>query len=407
MTFLSQRVQAIKPSPTLAVAAKAAQLKAQGRPVIGLGTGEPDFDTPEHIKQAAIQAINEGFTKYTPVSGIPSLKQAVVEKLKRDNDLNYTAKQVLVSVGGKQSFFNLALSVINDGDEVIIPAPYWVSYPDIAIIAGGVPVIIQAGIDQNFKITPEQLEKAITPRTRLFVINSPSNPTGAVYTFEELKALGEVLKRYPNIIIATDDMYEHIRLADIPFHNILNATPELYNRTLVLNGVSKAYSMTGWRIGYAAGPQEIITAMENVQSQSTSNPTSISQVAAEAALRGDQSCITPMLQAFRERHQFVVNAFNAIPGFKCRFAEGAFYAFPCVEQAIASLHKQGVIAQANDIAFSEYLLEKANVAVVPGSAFGLDQYIRISFATSEANLKEALARIHQAVVNPQLAAPVL
>ncbi len=407
MTFLSQRVQAIKPSPTLAVAAKAAHLKAQGRPVIGLGTGEPDFDTPEHIKQAAIQAINEGFTKYTPVSGIPSLKQAVVEKLKRDNELDYTAKQVLVSVGGKQSFFNLVLSVINPGDEVIIPAPYWVSYPDIAIIAGGVPVIIQAGIEQDFKITPDQLEKAITPRTRLFVINSPSNPTGAVYTFEELKALGDVLKRYPNILIATDDMYEHIRLIDIPFHNILNAMPELYDRTLVLNGVSKAYSMTGWRIGYAAGPQEIITAMENVQSQSTSNPTSISQVAAEAALRGDQSCIQPMLQAFRERHHFVVDAFNAIPGFKCRFAEGAFYAFPCVEQAIARLHKQGVIQQANDIAFSEYLLEKANVAVVPGSAFGLDQYIRISFATSDANLKEALERIHQAVVNPELAAPAL
>lgn len=400
MTFLSQRVQAIKPSPTLAVAAKAAQLKAQGRPVIGLGTGEPDFDTPEHIKQAAIQAIHQGFTKYTAVGGIPSLKEAIIDKFKRDNGLSYTAKQVLVSVGGKQSFFNLALSVINPGDEVIIPAPYWVSYPDIAIIAGGVPVVVQAGIEQNFKITPEQLEQAITPRTRLFVINSPSNPTGAVYTLQELKALGEVLKRYPQVLIATDDMYEHVRLADLPFANILNATPELYDRTIVLNGVSKAYSMTGWRIGYAAGPQDIMTAMENVQSQSTSNPTSISQVAAEAALRGDQTCIQPMLQAFRERHRFVVDAFNAIPGVKCRFAEGAFYAFPSVEGAIERLHSQGVIAQANDLAFSEYLLEKANVAVVPGSAFGLDQYIRISFATSMANLQEALKRIHQAITQP-------
>jgi aspartate aminotransferase len=400
MTFLSQRVQAIKPSPTLAVAAKAAQLKAQGRPIIGLGTGEPDFDTPDHIKQAAIQAINDGFTKYTAVGGIPSLKEAIVEKFKRDNHLDYSSKQVLVSVGGKQSFFNLVLSVVNPGDEVIIPAPYWVSYPDIAVIAGGVPVVVHAGIEQNFKITAEQLEKAITPRTRLFVINSPSNPTGAVYTLEELKALGEVLKRHPHVLIATDDMYEHIRLIDIPFANILNATPELYDRTLVLNGVSKAYAMTGWRIGYAAGPQEIITAMENIQSQSTSNPCSISQVAAEAALRGDQLCLQPMIQAFRERHRFVVEAFNAIPGVKCRFAEGAFYAFPSVASAIDRLYAEGVIAQQNDLALSEYLLEKANVAVVPGSAFGLDQYIRISFATSMSQLQEALRRIHQAIVQP-------
>lgn len=401
MSFLSERVQAIKPSPTLAVAAKAAQLKAQGRPVIGLGTGEPDFDTPEHIKQAAVQAIQQGFTKYTAVGGIPSLKEAIVEKFLRDNKLTYTAKQILVSVGGKQSLFNLILSVINPGDEVIIPAPYWVSYPDIAVIAGGVPVIVQAGIEQDFKITPEQLEAAITPRTRLFIINSPSNPSGAVYTLDELKGLGEVLKRHPHVLVATDDMYEHIRLVDMPFHNILNATPELYDRTIVLNGVSKAYSMTGWRIGYAAGPQAIITAMENVQSQSTSNPTSISQVAAEAALRGDQSCLQPMLQAFRERHRFVVNAFNAIPGVKCRLAEGAFYAFPCVEEAIQDLYAKGVISAPNDLAFSEYLLEHANVAVVPGSAFGLDSYIRISFATSNAILEEALARIHRAVTETQ------
>lgn len=394
---LSRRVQAIKPSPTLAVTARAAKLKAEGKDIIGLGAGEPDFDTPQHIKDAAIAAINKGFTKYTAVGGTPSLKQAIIAKFKRDNGFDYTAKQILVSCGGKQSFFNLALAVINPGDEVIIPAPYWVSYPDIVIIAEGKPVIVEAGIEQGFKLTAEQLEAAITPKTKMVVINSPSNPSGGVYTLDELQALGAVLRKHPGILIATDDMYEHIALTDEKFVNILNACPDLYDRTMVLNGVSKAYAMTGWRIGYAAGPEAIITAMENVQSQSTSNPTSISQVAAEAALNGDQGCITPMLKAFRERHEFVVNGLNAIPGLKCIKAGGAFYAFPDAREAIATLHSKGTIAEATDIALSEYLLVNGGVAVVPGSAFGSEGYIRLSFATSMENLQNALSRIAAAL----------
>ena len=394
---LSTRVQAIKPSPTLAVAARAAKLKAEGKDIIGLGTGEPDFDTPQHIKDAAIAAINKGFTKYTAVGGTPTLKAAVIAKFKRDNGLDYNAKQILVSCGGKQSFFNLALAVINPGDEVIITAPYWVSYPDIVIIAEGKPVIVQADIAQGFKLTPVQLEAAITPRTKMVVINSPSNPSGAMYTLEDLKALGEVLRKHPNILIATDDMYEHIALTDEKFCNILNACPDLTPRTMVLNGVSKAYAMTGWRIGYAAGPENIITAMENVQSQSTSNPTSISQVAAEAALNGDQNCLAPMIKAFRERHVFVVNELNKIPGVKCLMAGGAFYAFPDARAAIATLHSKGKIKEKTDLALSEYLLLEAGVAVVPGSAFGSEGYIRLSFATSMDNLRKALERIAKAL----------
>ena len=394
---LSRRVQAIKPSPTLAVTARAAALKASGRDIVGLGAGEPDFDTPQHIKDAAIAAINGGFTKYTAVDGTPGLKAAIIAKFKRDNGLDYAPKQILVSCGGKQSFFNLVQAVINPGDEVIIPAPYWVSYPDIVILADGKPVIVEAGIEQGFKITPAQLEAAITPKTRLFVINSPSNPTGAVYTKAELAALGEVLRKHPRVLIASDDMYEHIRLDGAPFVNILNVCPDLYDRTLVLNGVSKAYSMTGWRIGYAAGPEAILRAMTNVQSQSTSNPTSISQVAAEAALNGDQGCITPMLDAFKARHRYVVDALNAIPGFNCVDSGGAFYAFPDVRPAILNLLARDVIEAPTDIAFSEYLLESADVAVVPGSAFGAEGYIRLSFATSQANLEKALKRIAQAM----------
>ncbi|HVS25807.1 MAG TPA: pyridoxal phosphate-dependent aminotransferase [Burkholderiales bacterium] len=394
---LSARVQLIKPSPTLAVTARAAKLKAEGKDIIGLGAGEPDFDTPQHIKDAAIVAINQGFTKYTPVGGTPGLKSAVIAKFKRDNSLDYTIRQILVSCGGKHSFFNLMLSHINPGDEVIIPAPYWVSYPDIVLIAEGKPVIIEAGIGQGFKITPRQLQAAITPKTKMVVINSPSNPTGAVYDRDELKTLGEALRKYPQVLIATDDMYEHILLDQGKFVNILNACPDLYPRTMVLNGVSKAYSMTGWRIGYAAGPEHIITAMENVQSQSTSNPTSISQVAAEAALNGDQSCIQPMVKAFRERHAFVVEKLNAMPGVKCLPSGGAFYAFPDISEAVARLHAKGLLKNGSDIAFSEYLLEKG-VAVVPGSAFGAAGYIRLSFATSMENLKKALERIHQALI---------
>jgi aspartate aminotransferase len=395
---LSKRVQAIKPSPTLAVTARAAKLKAEGKDIIGLGAGEPDFDTPQHIKDAAIAAINNGFTKYTAVGGTPSLKQAVIAKLKRDNGLDYTAKQILVSCGGKQSFFNLSLAVINPGDEVIIPAPYWVSYPDIVIIAEGTPVIVQAGIEQGFKMTAAQLQAAITAKTKMVVINSPSNPSGAVYTLEDLQALGEVLRKHPNILIATDDMYEHIKLTDAKFVNILDACPDLYARTMVLNGVSKAYAMTGWRIGYAAGPENIITAMENVQSQSTSNPTSISQVAAETALNGDQTCLAPMIKAFRERHVFVVSELNKIAGVKCIMAGGAFYAFPDVRPVIDKLHQRGTVKAATDVALSEYLLEQSGVAVVPGSAFGSEGYIRLSFATSMENLKSALERLAKAMV---------
>ncbi len=393
---LSKRVQAIKPSPTLAVTARASKLKAEGKDIIGLGAGEPDFDTPQHIKDAAIAAINKGFTKYTAVGGTPSLKQAIVAKFKRDNGLDYTATQILVSCGGKQSFFNLALALINPGDEVIIPAPYWVSYPDIVLIAEGKPVIVQTGIEQNFKMSAAQLSAAITTKTKIVVINSPSNPSGAVYGLEELQALGEILRKHPQILIATDDMYEHIALRDEKFVNILNACPDLYSRTMVLNGVSKSYAMTGWRIGYAAGPEHIITAMENVQSQSTSNPTSISQVAAEAALNGDQGCIAPMLKAFRERHLYVVDALNKIPGVKCITSGGAFYAFPDVRPVIAALYQKSIIKEATDVALSEYLLEQAGVAIVPGSAFGSEGYIRLSFATSMENLKNAINRISKA-----------
>lgn len=394
---LSKRVQTIKESPTLAVTARAAKLKAEGKDIIGLGAGEPDFDTPQHIKDAAKKAIDSGFTKYTPVAGIPGLKKAIVAKFKRDNDFDYTEKEVIVGVGGKQCIFNLALAVLNPGDEVIVPAPYWVSYADIALVAGAKPVIIECGIEQDFKLLPAQLEAAITPQTKLFMINSPSNPTGSVYTLAELKALGEVLKRHPHVLVATDDMYEHVNLTGDKFYNILNATPELKDRCIVLNGVSKAYSMTGWRIGYAAGPAYIIKAMEILQSQSTSNPTSISQVAAQAALDGPQECITPMVEAFIERHEYVVNRFNAMPGLKCIKAGGAFYAFPDARMAIASLHKAGKLAEATDMALSEYLLEKVGVAVVPGSAFGAEGYFRVSFATSMQNLTEALNRIEQAL----------
>jgi len=393
---LSNRVRNIKPSPTLAVSARAAKLKAEGRDIIGLGVGEPDFDTPAHIKDAAIEAIRAGFTKYTAVGGTPGLKKAVIGKFQRENGLDYTPAQILVSCGGKQSFYNLAQAVVNPGDEVIIPAPYWVSYPDMVILADGVPVIVEAGIEQGFKITPAQLEAAITPKTRMLVINSPSNPTGAVYGREELAALGEVLRRHPRVLIASDDMYEHILMADGEFSNLLNVCPDLAERTLVLNGVSKAYAMTGWRIGYAAGPVEIIAAMENIQSQSTSNPTSISQVAAEAALNGDQSCIRPMLAAFRERHRFVVDGLNAIPGVKCVDSGGAFYAFPDASAAISKLHAAGKLKEANDLALSEYLLEHG-VALVPGSAFGAEGCMRISFATSMENLAKAIERIGRAL----------
>lgn len=385
---LSQRVQRIKPSPTLAVTARAASLRAAGQDIIGLGAGEPDFDTPEHIKQAAKDAINAGKTKYTAVDGTVELKDAIINKLKRDNGLDYQADQILVSCGGKQSFFNLAQALLDDGDEVIIPAPYWVSYPDMSLLAGGVPVIVQAGQEQAFKITPEQLEAAITEKTKLVVINSPSNPSGKAYTNAELAALGAVLVKHPHILIATDDMYEHILWTDEPFSNIVMACPALYEQTIVLNGVSKAYSMTGWRIGYAAGPADLIKAMKKIQSQSTSNPTSISQYAAQAALEGDQSCISEMLVAFKERHDYVVEQLNQIDGISCISSDGTFYCFPDFN---AILNRMDSID--NDVDLAEYILEKAGVALVPGSAFGLNGHMRISIATSMDNLVNAMDRI--------------
>jgi len=389
---LSARVQAVKPSPTLAITARAAALRAEGKDVIGLGAGEPDFDTPDHIKAAAIEAINSGKTKYTAVDGTASLKQAIMEKFKHDNGFDYAADQILVSVGGKQSFYNLAQAILDAGDEVIIPAPYWVSYPDMTLLAGGVPVVVECGADTHFKITPDQLAAAITPKTRLFVINSPSNPTGMAYSKDELAALGEVLRQHPQVLIATDDMYEHILWDAVSFVNILNACPDLTDRTMVLNGVSKAYSMTGWRIGYAAGPASIIKAMKKIQSQSTSNPTSISQYAAEAALNGPQQCIADMLVHFKQRHDYVVDRLNKMPGVECLSTDGTFYVFPSVTGLIDAI--DGVN---DDLELAEYLIEKAGVALVPGSAFGAPGFARISIATSMENLSNALDRIEQAI----------
>ncbi|PVZ71605.1 pyridoxal phosphate-dependent aminotransferase [Pelagibaculum spongiae] len=388
---LSNRVKNVKPSPTLAVTARAAELRASGKDIIGLGAGEPDFDTPDHIKEAAVKALADGKTKYTPVDGTPSLKQAIIDKFKRDNGFDYQANQILVSCGGKQSFFNLTQALINPGDEVIIPAPYWVSYPDIVLLADGVPVVVEAPVEQAFKITPEQLAAAITEKTKLVVINSPSNPSGKAYTLAELKALGEVLLQYPDVVVATDDMYEHILWADEPFANILNACPGLYDQCVVMNGVSKAYSMTGWRIGYCAGPQPLIASMKKIQSQSTSNPTSIAQWGAEAALNGPQDCVKEMLEAFEVRHKLVLDGLNAIPGVKAIPSDGTFYSFPSFHEA---MEKKGF---KNDLDLAEYLLNEAGVALVPGSAFGTPGHMRLSFATSEAILNDALARIRKAL----------
>lgn len=387
---LAKRVQLIKPSPTLTVTAHAAALKAAGKDIIGLGAGEPDFDTPDHIKQAAIKAIQDGFTKYTAVDGTPGLKKVIIAKFRRENGLEYALDQVLVSAGGKQSFYNLAQALLNAGDEVIIPAPYWVSYPDMVLLAEAEPAIIYAGIEQQFKITPRQLAKAITPKTRLLVLNSPSNPTGAIYSEAELKALGEVLRDHPQVLVVSDDIYEHILLSDAPFCNILNACPDLYDRTVIINGVSKSFSMTGWRIGYAAGPKPLIEAMKNIQSQSTSNPASISQAAAQMALEGDQSFMKDWIRQFKERHEFVVKELNHIKGVQCLPSPGAFYSFPKMQGVI-----DGLSDIKDDVALAEYILNETGVALVPGSAFGAPGYMRLSFATSMENLREALARMQK------------
>ena len=389
---LAQRIQRVKPSPTLAVTARAAELRAAGEDIIGLGAGEPDFDTPEHIKQAAIRAIENGATRYTAVDGTPELKSAIINKFEQDNGLSFKPDEILVSCGGKQSFYNLAQALLNPGDEVIIPAPYWVSYPDMVRLAEGEPVIIKAGIEERFKITPEQLEAAITPKTRLFVINNPSNPTDVAYSREELRNLAEVLLRHPHVLIATDDMYEHILWTDEPFSNIVNACDELFPRSIVLNGVSKAYAMTGWRIGYAGGPKTLIQAMKKLQSQSTSNPAAPSQAAAVEALNGDQSSIQTMLAAFRERHDFVVRSLNALAGVSCAESDGTFYSFADFSEVIAK--RDGIN---NDVEFGEFLLAEAGVALVPGSAFGAPGYLRLSFATSMVILEDALGRIKRAL----------
>ncbi len=405
MSFAANRLKAIKASPTLAVSAKAAKLKSEGKDVIAMGAGEPDFDTPQFIKDAAIAAMNKGLTKYTPAGGTISLRRAIAAKFRTENGLEYSERQILVSCGGKQTSFNLCMSLLNPGDEAIVPAPYWVSYPDMAMMADATPVFIKAGIDQGFKITPRQLEAAITPKSRLIWINSPSNPTGGVYTAEELKALGEVLRKHPRIVIATDDMYEHILLDGSKFVNILNVCPDLYPRTITMNGVSKAYSMTGWRIGYCGGPAELIEAMENVQSHSTSNPTSISQYAAEAALTGDQACIDPMVAAFKERGRVITEGLNRIPGVKALMPHGAFYSFPDCSEAIRRLHAAGRISAATDLALCDYLLAQPQaVAAVPGSAFGAEGCLRLSFATSLENIKKAVERMAAAMGEVRVAA---
>lgn len=383
----SDRANAIQPSATVVINAKATQLKAQGVDIINLSVGEPDFDTPQSIKDAAIAAINAGYTKYTAIDGIPALKDAIIQKFKSENHLDYTRDQILVSCGAKQSFYNLMQAVINDGDEVIIPAPYWVSYPAMVTLAGGVNIIVKTSVASRFKITPEQLEKAITPKTRILILNSPSNPTGMAYAKDELIALSKILLKHQQVLIASDDMYEHILWGINPFVNMVNACPELKDRTVVCNGVSKAYAMTGWRIGYAAGPIAIIKAMTKIQSHSTSNPTSISQYASITALQGEKEFINHLKIIFKERHDCIQQALNIIPGVICPPADGAFYVFPNVEKAIARLGLK------NDIALSELILEKAHVAVVPGTEFGAPGFIRLSYATHIENLQSAVERI--------------
>lgn len=389
---LAQRVERIKPSPTLAVSNRAEELQAQGKPIINLSIGEPDFDTPDHIKEAAIQAIYAGRTKYTAVDGIKALKTAIINKFAKENHLHYELNQIIVSCGAKHSLYNLFSAVLNAGDEVIIPAPYWVSYPDMVKLADGHPVIVKTDLSQQFKMTAAQLEAAITPKTRALILNSPSNPSGMVYTTNELQALAAVILQHPRLLVVSDDIYEHNLWNHAPFNNILNVCPELYDRCIVVNGVSKSYAMTGWRIGYAAGPATIIAAMKKAQSQSTSNPTSISQYAAIAALEGDQSGIEKMTRAYKERHDFVVSELQKIPGVTCIPCDGAFYTFPFVQGVFNA--EKGIT---NDLEFAEFLLREAEVAVIPGSAFGAPGYIRISYATSMENLTQAMARMRDAI----------
>jgi len=396
---VSKRAQRVKPSPTLAVTSLAIRLKAEGKDIIGLGAGEPDFDTPVHIADAGVEAIRKGFTRYTSVEGIPELKDAIIAKFKRDNGINYERSQILVSSGAKQTIFNLCMAVLDTGDEVIIPGPYWVSYPDMVLLADGVPVTPTAGPEQGYKISPRQLADAITAKTRLVLFNSPSNPTGAAYTPSELRALADVLVEHPKVLIGTDDMYEKIYWAPEPFVSLLTIAPELYDRTVTINGCSKSYAMTGWRIGYCGGPKEIVTAMGTIQGQSTSNACSISQKAAVVALNGSQQCVTDMNRAYKERHDYVVGALNTLPGVSCLPGAGTFYAFADFSGAIANLGLR------DDNALAEFLINKAGVAIVPGTGFGAPGHMRLSFACSKQTLEKAIERI-RAVLPQQAQAQV-
>ena len=395
MPFIATRLSNIKPSPTIAVTQKARELKAAGRNIISLGAGEPDFDTPDNIKEAAIAAIRSGDTKYTAVDGTPALKKAICAKFKRENGLDYTPEQVTVGTGGKQVLYNALMATLNPGDEVIVPAPYWVSYPDMVLLAEGTPVPVECPASVGFKLQPADLEKAITPKTKWLILNSPNNPTGAAYTRAELKALTDVLVKHPHVWVMTDDMYEHLNYDGFEFTTPAQVEPSLYDRTLTINGVSKAYAMTGWRIGYAAGPKELIKAMGVIQSQSTSNPSSVSQAAAVEALNGPQDFIKTRAEAFKERRDLVVSMLNQATGIKCHKPEGAFYVYPSCEGTIGKTTPEGKVIE-TDEDFVTYLLELEGVAVVQGSAFGLAPFFRISYATSTAELEDACQRIQRA-----------
>ncbi|MCC3860897.1 pyridoxal phosphate-dependent aminotransferase [Pseudemcibacter aquimaris] len=396
MAFISDTLGRVKPSPTIAVTTKALELKAAGKDVIGLGAGEPDFDTIDYVKEAAIKAIHDGQTKYTAADGTPELKDAIIEKFKRDNGLDYKRENITVNCGGKHTIYNALMATLNPGDEVIIPAPYWVSYPDMTLLAGGTPVVIEAGIENNFKITGEQLEAAITDKTKWVILNSPSNPTGAAYSASEMKSLTDVLMKHPHVWVFADDIYEHIVYDDFKFVTPAAVEPGLKDRTLTMNGVAKAYAMTGWRIGFAGGPVEIINAMRKIQSQSTSNPCSISQAATVVALTGDQGYLKDRAGAFQKRRDLVVRMINDIPGLECPTPEGAFYVYPSCAGLIGKVTPEGNTLE-SDLDVSTYLLESVGVAVVHGEAFGLSPYFRISYATSEEVLTEACGRIKQAV----------
>tara|TARA_B100000965_G_scaffold96608_1_gene78943 strand:- start:1723 stop:2922 length:1200 start_codon:yes stop_codon:yes gene_type:complete len=393
MSIISDSLKRIKPSPTIAVTQKARELREAGKDVIGLGAGEPDFDTPSNIKDAAIKAIKDGDTKYTAVDGTQALKQAIVNKFKRENKLNYSTDQITVGAGGKHVIYNLMMATLNKGDEVIIPAPYWVSYPDIVLLAGATPVVVECSEEQGFKLTAKDLESVITNNTKWVILNSPSNPTGACYSEQEIKNLAHVLKRKPHVNVLSDDIYEHITYEEFKFFTIAQI-PELKNKVVTMNGVSKSYAMTGWRIGYAAGDKEVIKAVAKIQSQSTTNPSSISQAAAVEALNGNQDFIPIRSLSFKERRDFVVNSLNSIDGINCLKPDGAFYVFPSCKELIGKKDKNGKKIE-NDIDFVQLLLENNNVAVVQGSAFGLEGYFRISYATSMQNLKKAMSRIKE------------